>query len=130
MVIRPIGRIAVVGVEPVVEHGERPARSVTGEEFDVTATVFREGHESVGATVVLTDPDGQEHQVPMIRVNAGLDAWSATVGADRAGQWSYRIEGWSDPYGTWHHDAVIKIPAGVDVELMLEEGARVLERVV
>ena len=66
----------------------------------------------------------------MVRVNAGLDAWSATVSADRPGRWSYRVEGWSDPYGTWHHDAVIKVGARVDVELMLEEGARVLERAV
>ena len=42
--------------------------------------------------------------------------------------WHYRVEGWSDPYGTWRHDALIKIAAGVDVELMLEEGARVFER--
>ncbi|GAB2607910.1 alpha-1,4-glucan:maltose-1-phosphate maltosyltransferase 2 [Paractinoplanes abujensis] len=118
----------MAGVEPVVEHGDRPAKSVVGEEFEVTATVFREGHEAVGATVVLTDPRGQEHAVRMRRVNAGLDTWSATVSADRPGLWSYRVEGWSDPYGTWHHDAVIKVGAGVDVELMLEEGARVLER--
>jgi starch synthase (maltosyl-transferring) len=130
MVHRQIGRIAVVGVGPVVEHGEWPAKSVTGEEFEVTATVFREGHEAVGATVVLIDPDGHERHVLMNRVNAGLDAWSATVSADRPGAWSFRVEGWSDPYGTWHHDAVIKVGAGVDVELMLEEGARVLERAV
>ena len=42
--------------------------------------------------------------------------------------WSYRVEGWSDPYGTWDHDATIKVAADVDTELMLEEGARVLER--
>ena len=45
-----------------------------------------------------------------------------------AGWWSYRVEGWSDPYGTWDHDATIKIAADVDAEMMLEEGARVLER--
>ncbi|MCY1136508.1 alpha-1,4-glucan--maltose-1-phosphate maltosyltransferase [Actinoplanes sp. Pm04-4] len=125
-----IGRIPVVGVGPVVEHRERPAKSVTGEEFDVTATVFREGHDAVNATVVLTDPDGNEHPVAMTRVNAGLDAWVATVSADRPGAWSYRVEGWSDPYGTWFHDAVIKVGAGVDVDLMLEEGARLFERAV
>ncbi|WP_305783641.1 alpha-1,4-glucan--maltose-1-phosphate maltosyltransferase [Symbioplanes lichenis] len=124
----PIGRIAVLDVAPVVDGGARPAKSVVGEEFEVTATVFREGHEAVGATVVCTDPDGHESAVPMVRVNAGLDAWSATVCADRAGRWSYRVEGWSDPYGTWHHDAVVKIGAGVDVELMLTEGALVLDR--
>ncbi|WP_203843151.1 alpha-1,4-glucan--maltose-1-phosphate maltosyltransferase [Winogradskya humida] len=127
---RPIGRIPVVDVAPVVDGGNRPAKSVVGEEFAVTATVFREGHEAVSATVVLTDPLGGVHQLPMTRVNAGLDAWSATVSADRTGSWSYRVEGWSDPYGTWNHDAVIKVGAGVDVELMLEEGAQVLERAV
>ena len=125
---RLIGRVPVVDVAPAVGAG--PAKSVVDEEFEVTATVFREGHDAVGATVVLTDPDGRAHHRPMTRVNAGLDAWSVTVSADRPGRWAYRVEGWSDPYGTWHHDAVIKVGARVDVELMLEEGARVLERAV
>jgi starch synthase (maltosyl-transferring) len=127
---RRVGRIPVVDVKPVVDDGGRPAKSVVDEEFEVTATVFREGHDAVNATTVLTDPAGRTHHHPMVRVNAGLDAWAVTVSADRPGHWSYRVEGWSDPYGTWHHDAVIKVGAQVDVELMLEEGARVLERAV
>jgi starch synthase (maltosyl-transferring) len=101
---------------------------VVGEEFDVTATVFREGHDAVNATVVLTDPDGRERHLPMTLVSPGLDHWSATICADRTGQWSYRVEGWSDPYRTWKHGATIKVAADVDAELMLEEGALVLER--
>ena len=67
----------------------------------------------------------------MTRVNAGPGRLGGHgQRADRPGRWSYRVEGWSDPYGTWHHDAVIKIGADVDTELMLEEGARVLERAV
>ncbi|MEV6303429.1 alpha-1,4-glucan--maltose-1-phosphate maltosyltransferase [Actinoplanes sp. NPDC051861] len=125
-----IGRIAVLGAGPVVEHGAWPVKSVIGESFEVTATVFAEGHDAVRATVVLTDPGGRAHSVAMTRVNAGLDAWAATVSGARTGLWSYRVEGWSDPYGTWSHDAVVKVGAGVDVELMLEEGARLLERAV
>ena len=128
--VRPVGRIPVQDVTPLVDGGNRPAKSVVDESFEVTATVFREGHDAVNATVVLTDPGGAEQCLPMTCVNAGLDRWSVTISADRAGRWSYRVEGWSDPYGTWHHDAVIKVGAGVDVELMLEEGARVLERAV
>ncbi|GAA2615114.1 alpha-1,4-glucan--maltose-1-phosphate maltosyltransferase [Paractinoplanes durhamensis] len=127
---RRIGRIPVVDVAPVVDGGNRPAKSVVGEEFEVTATVFREGHDAVNATVVLVDPAGHERSLSMTRVNAGLDAWAVTVSGDSAGRWAFRVEGWSDPYGTWNHDAVIKIGAGVDVELMLEEGARVLDRAV
>ena len=39
----PIGRIPVVDVEPLVDGGARPTKSVVGEEFVVTATVLREG---------------------------------------------------------------------------------------
>src|SRR3954447_22495559 len=125
---RPLGRIPVLNVAPDIDGGAFPAKSVVQEEFDVTATVFREGHDAVNATVVLTDPDGAETLVPMTLLSAGLDHWSATVSADRTGMWSYRVEGWSDPYATWDHDATIKVDADVDTELMLEEGARVLER--
>jgi len=123
-----LGRIPVLQVSPCVEHGAFPAKSVVDEPFEVTATVFREGHDGVNATVVLTSPDGAEQQVPMTLTSAGLDRWSATISASSVGRWSYRVEGWSDPYATWEHDATIKIAAGVDKELMLEEGALVLQR--
>ena len=124
----PIGRIPVQDVRPAIDSGDRPTKSVVNELFPITATVFREGHDQVNATVVLTDPDGGEHHIRMHLLNPGLDHWGTTVFGNREGIWSYRVEGWSDPYATWHHDASIKVEAGVDVELMLEEGARVLER--
>ena len=39
------------------------------------------------------------------------------------------MHAWSDPLATWEHDAGLKIPAGVDVELMFTEGALLLDRV-
>jgi starch synthase (maltosyl-transferring) len=127
---QPVGRIPVLDVEPCVDGGARPAKAVVGEEFEVTATVFREGHDAVNATVVLTAPDGTERQLPMTCTNPGLMTWAARVCPDATGWWSYRVEGWGDPYGTWEHDATIKVPAGIDTELMLDEGARVLKHAV
>ncbi|AXG15397.1 alpha-1,4-glucan--maltose-1-phosphate maltosyltransferase [Intrasporangium calvum] len=124
----PFGRIPVMDVRPLVDCGQRPTKCVVGEDFVVRAQVFREGHDAVNATVVLTDPDGGDHYFAMHCDNVGLSEWSATVHADRTGWWTYRVEGWSDPYATWVHDAEIKIAAGVDEELMCAEGARVLER--
>ena len=124
----PLGRIPVLDVRPCVDHGARPAKSVVGEPFTVTATVFREGHDAVAATVVLTNPEGVERHLPMTCTNPGLSHWEAEVVADRTGQWTYRVEGWSDPWSTWVHDASIKIAADIDTELMLAEGALVLER--
>lgn len=117
------------GVRPQVDGGALPIKSVVDEPVEVLATVFREGHDAVNATVVRTAPDGAETHVPMTCTNPGLDRWEATIVADHTGLWSYRVEGWSDPYGTWRHDAAIKIAAEVDTELMLEEGARLMERV-
>ncbi len=42
------------------------------------------------------------------------------------GNWSFVIEAWHDRYGTWHHNAEVKVEAGIDVELMLAEGAALL----
>ncbi|HEX2806224.1 MAG TPA: alpha-1,4-glucan--maltose-1-phosphate maltosyltransferase [Kineosporiaceae bacterium] len=124
-----IGRIPVLAVGPVVDGGRWAAKAVVGEQVPITATVFREGHDAVAATAVLVDPDGVEHaRVRMQSLGPGLDRLGATVIPDRQGRWSFRVEGWSDVYGTWEHDAVIKVAAEVDVELMLVEGALVLER--
>ncbi|WP_425386853.1 maltotransferase domain-containing protein [Demetria terragena] len=125
---RPLGRIPVQNIKPQVDGGALPIKSVVHEPVEVVATVFREGHDAVSATVVVTDPDGAATHVPMTCTNPGLDRWEATIVADRTGLWSYRVEGWSDPYGTWSHDAPIKVAAEVDTELMLKEGALLLER--
>ncbi|MER5547548.1 maltotransferase domain-containing protein, partial [Streptomyces sp. NPDC002589] len=124
-----LGRIPVLDVRPVVQHGRRPAKAVTGESFEVSATVFREGHDAVGANVVLRDPKGRVGPwTPLRELAPGTDRWGATVTAGEPGRWTYTVEAWSDPVATWRHHARIKIPAGMDTELVLEEGARLYER--
>jgi starch synthase (maltosyl-transferring) len=125
------GRIPVMDVQPVVACGAYPAKSVVGEEFEVGATVFREGHDRVRATVVLYGPGGTERsRATMVPGVPGTDRWHARVRADEVGEWSFVVEGWGDPFGTWLHAAEIKVPAGIDVELVLAEGALLLERAV
>ncbi|MFJ5779339.1 maltotransferase domain-containing protein [Streptomyces sp. NPDC093094] len=124
-----VGRIPVLDVRPVVLQGRRPAKAVTGESFEISATVFREGHDAVSAHVVLRGPDGKAAPfTPMRELAPGTDRWGATVAADRPGLWTFTVEAWSDPVATWRHAAQIKIPAGIDTGLVLEEGALLHER--
>lgn len=124
-----IGRIPVLDVRPLVDCGRRPARAVVGETFLVTATVFREGHDAVNANVVLRDPGGRGGPwTPMRELAPGTDRWGAEITPASEGRWTYTVEAWSDPVATWRHNAGIKIPAGIDVALMLAEGADLLER--
>ena len=116
-------------VSPAVESGRRAAKAAVGELIPVAATVVREGHDAISVDVVAIRPDGgRTLGVPMTEVNHGLGRWEAAIRPDTEGLWGFNIESWSDPYRTWAHRADIKVPAGVDVELELEEGARVLER--
>ncbi|MFC7573493.1 maltotransferase domain-containing protein [Klenkia terrae] len=60
------------------------------------------------------------------------DRWIATVVPDREGLWTYQVEAWDDPIGTWHHAVEVKVEAGqgpTDLANDLEEGARLLDEV-
>ncbi len=124
---RRLGRIPVMDVMPVVDGGRFPTRASVGEAVPVSAVVFREGHDMVNASAVLRRPDGSVHtRVTMTPGGPGTDSWHASLIADEMGEWTFLVEGWDDPYATWLHDATIKVEAGVDVELMLTEGAILL----
>lgn len=123
-----VGRIPIVGVGPALEQGRWPARAVVGEAVPIWATIFREGHDAEGATVVVTRPDGKREALPMPCVDWGNSryevAWIPTI----EGPHTFRVEAWSDPYTSWAQAAEVKVKAGVDVQLMLEEGVIVLKR--
>ncbi|SEJ22880.1 alpha-1,4-glucan--maltose-1-phosphate maltosyltransferase [Demequina mangrovi] len=123
-----IGRIPIVGVQPSLEEGRWPARAVVGEAVPITATIFREGHDSEGATVVITKPDGRHERMPMPLDDWGTSRYRAAFIPKHEGLHSFRVEAWSDPFSTWLHAAEVKIHAGVDVQLMLDEGVLVLTR--
>lgn len=92
------------------------------------ATAFREGHDLIGATLLLKDPDGRSTEHPMRLIAPGTDRWEASVRLDTLGEWSFRVRAYADDYASWLHAAEVKIPAGIDAELMLLMGARLLER--
>ena len=124
------GRFPVTDVSPSVEGGRLPAKAVVGEVVPVRVTAFREGHDALGVEVVLRGPDGRDRsRQRMVDSGNGLDQWIALISADGEGDWSFVIESWGDPWATWSHRAGIKVPAGLDIDLELSEGALLLERV-
>jgi starch synthase (maltosyl-transferring) len=126
-----IGRVPIFDVSPNVSGGQFPVKAVIGEEIEVSATIFCEGHDAIGASVVLVDPYGvTTPQRPMHEIWPGSDRWSGTITPTAIGDWQYFIEAWHDPITTWTQVAKIKIPAGIDVELVLEEGARLFEELI
>ena len=90
-------------------------KAFSGEVVPFRATVFREGHDLVGAMLVLTSPSGEVQQHRMSALAPGTDGWEARVRLDELGTWHWHVTGFGDEIGTWIHDAELKIDAGVAV---------------
>ena len=107
----------------MIADGAYPVKAVAHERILISANVFREGHDAVNASVILTAPHGTQRRIDMTQVEPkGLDIWQAHVRMATEGDWTFRIEGWSDPWGTWRHNTLAKLPLGMDVELLCLEG--------
>ena len=121
-----MGRIPIRELAPQQPENQWPAKAVVGEVIPFQATVFKEGHDVLGVDLLLTSPDGVQAKHRMHEVGEGLDRWQVDVLLDAQGSWVYSVQAWNDDWATWLHNALIKIPAGVDVQLMLTMGAQLL----
>nr|WP_307038592.1 alpha-1,4-glucan--maltose-1-phosphate maltosyltransferase [Agromyces ramosus] len=124
------GRIPVTRVTPALPDPRWRPKAYEGEVVPFRATVFREGHDQVGAMLVLTSPSGTVLSERMSPLAAGTDRWEAKVLLGETGVWHWHVTGFDDEVATWRHDAALKVDAGVDAELMFEIGARLLDRAV
>ncbi len=139
------GRIEIDDVAPVVSGGTFPAKAVVGEVVPVSATVWREGHDAVAATLVVRylgpdypqvgrPPAGAGRVKPiLLPMSAGRtpDVLHGQFIPDAVGLWTFRVDGWGDPITTWRHTVSAKLDAGQgeeDLDNDLVMGAALLER--
>ncbi len=133
------GRLGIDNVSPVISLGSYPAKGVVGQMFPVSATVWREGHDVVSATLVVRRPAGTEGGQRKITMTAESgpaadpDLRHAVFTPDVPGLWTFRVDAWSDPAATWFNAITKKVNAGQDATMLandLEMGARFFERAV
>lgn len=123
-----LGRIPIRHLTPRLPEDRWPSKAYRGEVVPFGATVFREGHDQLGVRLVLTDPAGRSSTLRMRPVAPGTDRWRADALLDLEGTWTWKVRAFADDWATWLHNAEIKIPAGVDVDLMVLMGRQLLER--
>ena len=116
-----IGRIPITSLKPEVDGGIYPAKAFLGEVIPFGATVFREGHDSVGAELLLTSPSGIVSAKRLRESFGGSDFFETRVQIDEVGTWIFQVRSFGDDFQTWHHNATVKIAIGQDAELMILE---------
>ncbi|MFM2320985.1 MAG: hypothetical protein RL612_132 [Actinomycetota bacterium] len=124
----PIGRIPIGKITPVVDSGRWPAKAYQGEVIPFSAVVFREGHDALGAEVLLTSPTGKSSVHRMHPGAPGSDSWHVRAQLSEIGDYTFAIRAFGDDYETWHHNAQVKLEVGVDEELMMLEGVALFTR--
>lgn len=123
-----LGRIPIRFLAPQQPEARWPAKAYRGEVVPFEATVFREGHDLLGVRLIVTDPEGRSTTYRMRPIAPGTDRWHAEAVLPLSGEWTWRVRAFTDDWATWLHNAELKIPAGVDVELMITMGRLLLER--
>ncbi len=119
----PPARIQIQHVEPEVDCGRYPVKRTVGDRLDVSATVFRDGHDVLGAAVRYKPPGASRwREMPLEPL--GNDLWAATLAVDACGRWCYRIEAWVDRIASFQRELQRKVDAGQeDLAGELSEGA-------
>ena len=125
---RPIGRLPILEVSPVVEAGRWAAKAFVSEVIPFSAVVFREGHDALAAEVLLTSPAGTAQTIRMAPGAPGSDRWHAQAQLGEQGTYKFQIRAFADDYETWHHSTAVKLAVSVDEELMMLEGIGIFTR--
>jgi starch synthase (maltosyl-transferring) len=119
-------RVVIENVQPQIDGGRYPIKRVQGDHVVVSADVFCDGHDAIGARLLYRPRSTAEWaQVPLQPV--GNDRWRAGFTVTDLGQAEYTIEAWVDPFRSWQRGLAKKLDAGQDVGVDLQVGAGLIE---
>jgi starch synthase (maltosyl-transferring) len=123
----PPARIQIQRVTPQVDCGRYAVKRIVGDRVDVTARIFRDGHELIGAAVRYKRVGATRWlEAPLVQL--GNDEWAGFFEVDRTGTWCYRVEAWLDRVGSFQQELRRKVDAGQkDLTSELAEGALLLD---
>jgi len=124
-------RIVIEHPAPAVDGGRYAAKRCVGDIVEVSADVFRDGHDKLRAVVHYQAPgSGRWAEVPLEPIDAELDGvrWAGRFPVDRCGRWEFTIEAWTDSFATWRDELARKIAADQhDLAGEISEGVVLLE---
>jgi len=127
----PPPRIHIQYPEPSVDAGRYPAKRTVGDLVEVTADVFRDGHEKLRAVVLHrragTRKWAEAELHPLDAHHNGV-RWGGSFVVDRPGRWEFTIAAWTDVFATWRDELRRKLDAGQhELAGELSEGVVLLE---
>jgi starch synthase (maltosyl-transferring) len=119
-------RFLVEDIYPSIDGGRYAVKRIAGERIDIWADLLRDGHDRIAAELLWRkEADAEWRREPMsLHSN---DRWHGAFTPPEPGRYLYVIEAWTDHFGSWRRDVLLKSGAGIDVSLEAREGRELLD---
>ena len=117
--------VVIEAIAPAVDGGRYPVKREVGAVFEVSADIFKEGHDVLVAFLLYRRADERAwRETPMRFVDN--DRWAGAFTLAENARWVYTIEALADPFRSWLADLATRVEAGQDVASELAEGVALL----
>jgi starch synthase (maltosyl-transferring) len=121
----PPSPVIIERVQPEIDGGRYPVKRVQGDILEVTADIFKDGHDKIAAVVKYRRQDEDDWREAEMRF-VDNDRWAGEILLTDNTRYVYTIEGFPDRWATWRDEVEKKFEAGQDVALELLEGRVIL----
>ena len=113
--------IVIEQVEPELDGGRYPIKRIVGETLEVTADIFKEGHDIIGA-ILRYKISGEKtwEETPMHHVDN--DRWTGSFPLSKNNRYVYTVGAYIKSYETWRIELKKKHDVRLDVTSGLLEG--------
>jgi len=107
-------RVIISGVVPQVDDGRYPVKRIVGDQVEVFADVFVDGHDLV-AGELLYRAGKSKKWVAIPLESLGNDRHRASFGVNETGTWRFTVKAWVDRFKSWQRDLQMRVQAGQNV---------------
>jgi len=113
--------VVIEKVEPELDGGRYPVKRIVGETLEVTADIFKEGHDTIGA-ILRYKVSGEKSwkETPMHHVDN--DRWAGSFSLSENNRYVYTVGAYIKSYETWRIELKKKYDVNLDVTSELLEG--------
>ena len=117
-------RAIVEGVAPAVDGGRFAIKRSLGEEVEVEADCFTDGHDQLVCTLYIRHEDDSDwRELPMRPL--GNDRWGCAFKCGTLGTWHYKVGARVDPFLTWRAEFARRLDAE-DMRVAARTGAELI----
>ncbi len=118
--------VVISNLSPLVGDGRYPTKRVIDETINVSADIFKDGHDVLCANLLWRKSGKKKwKEVPMVHYEN--DRWGASLSFDEIGLYEIKVMAWADDFLSWVHDFERRLTGDQeDFSTEIEEGRVIL----